>query len=102
MDVIVVSHARGKTWKLRLDAAHFTLWLPLALILVGTLSLSFALGYAANGGKGLLPEHLMTSWNAEIKAQRAELQRQRDFELVDTLRRLVSQQQQVQVKGPQR
>lgn len=73
MDVIVVSHARGKTWKLRLDAAHFTLWMPLALILIGTLSLSFALGYAANGGQGLLPEHLMTSWNAEIKAQRAEL-----------------------------
>lgn len=31
-----------------------------------------------------------------------ELQRQRDYELVDTLRRLVSQQQQAQVRGPQR
>lgn len=31
-----------------------------------------------------------------------ELQRQRDYELVDTLRRLVSQQNQAQLKGPQR
>ncbi|MES2683912.1 MAG: M23 family metallopeptidase [Pseudomonadota bacterium] len=73
MDVIVVSHARGKTWKLRLDAAHFTLWMPLALLVVGALSLSFAVGYHANSGQSLLPEHLMASWNAEIKSQRQEL-----------------------------
>jgi len=73
MDVIVVSHSRGKTWKLRLDAAHFTFWMPMALLVIGALSLSFAVGYHANGGQGLLPEHLMASWNAEIKAQRQEL-----------------------------
>ncbi len=75
MDVIVVSHARGKTWKLRLDTAHFHLWLPVLLLAVGALSLSFSVGYYANGksGKGLLPEHLMTSWSAEIKAQREAL-----------------------------
>lgn len=73
MDVIVVSHSRGKTWKLRLDAAHFTFWLPMALLIVGALSLSFAGGYYANHSSGLMPEHLMTRWNAEIKAQREEL-----------------------------
>ena len=73
MDVIVVSHARGKTWKLQLDTAHFHLWLPAAFLLAGFMLLSFTIGYHANGGKGLLPEHLMTSWNAEIKAQRQDL-----------------------------
>lgn len=73
MDVIVVSHTRGKTWKLQLDAAHFHLWLPAALLVLGGLMLSFTLGYHANGGQGLLPEHLMTSWNAEIKSQREDL-----------------------------
>ncbi len=73
MDVIVVSHTRGKTWKLRLDAAHFTFWMPVALMICGALSLSFAVGYYANSGQGLLPTHLMSSWNAELKAQRLEL-----------------------------
>ncbi len=73
MDLIVVSHARGKTWNLRLDAAHCYLWLPLVLLAVGALSLSFSVGYYANSGKGILPEHLMNSWNAEIKAQRQGL-----------------------------
>ncbi|MDO9452735.1 MAG: M23 family metallopeptidase [Stagnimonas sp.] len=74
MDVIVVSHARGKTWKLRFDVAHFHLWLPMALLVVGALSISFTMGYYANRGQsGLLPEHLMTRWNAEIEAQRQDL-----------------------------
>ena len=72
MDVIVVSHARGKTWKLRLDLAHFYLWLPVALVLVGAMSLSFAVGYHANGGQGMLPISLTKQWDAEIKAQRQE------------------------------
>ena len=75
MDFIVVSHARGKTWKLRLDAAHSYLWMPAALLVLGALAVSFSIGYYANGrsGKGVLPEHLMTSWNAEIKSQRQDL-----------------------------
>lgn len=73
MDVIVVSHARGKTWKIRLDAAHLHLWLPLALLLVSVVGLSFVGGYYANRSQSLLPEHLMSSWNAEIKAQRVAL-----------------------------
>jgi len=73
MDVIVVSHARGKTWKLRLDAAHLHLWLPLAFVAAGALALSFAVGYYANRGQGLLPETVMARWTAEINAQRQEL-----------------------------
>lgn len=73
MDVIVVSHARGKTWKLRLDAAHFMIWMPLLLLLCGVVSLSFALGYQANRSQGLLPQPLMASWSAEITAQRQAL-----------------------------
>lgn len=73
MDLIVVSHARGKTWNVRLDAAHVYLWLPAVLVLLGALALSFSIGYHAKGGKGILPEHLMKNWNTEIQAQRHEL-----------------------------
>ncbi len=73
MDVIVVSHARGKTWKLRLDAAHSYLWLPVVLVLAGALCLSFVGGYYANAGQGLVPSPLMAKWSAEIATQRQEL-----------------------------
>jgi murein DD-endopeptidase MepM/ murein hydrolase activator NlpD len=78
MDVIVVSHARGKTWKLRFDLAHFHLWLPLALVALGCMALSFTLGYFVNRSDGLLPQPLVASWHSEIKAQRAALASARD------------------------
>ena len=73
MDVIVVSHARGKTWKLRFDLAHFHLLLPVGLVVVGLMALCFTAGYFANRGHGLMPESLMANWNAELKAQRQDL-----------------------------
>ena len=75
MDVIVVSHARGKTWKLRLDAAHFHLWLPVAFLAAGALALSFSVGYYANShsDQALMPDPLLKQWNAEIQTQRVEL-----------------------------
>ena len=73
MDVIVVSHARGRTWKLRLDAAHFHLWLPALLVVVGLLSTSFVAGYYTSRGHGLLPAHLMHRWNAELQTERQYL-----------------------------
>ena len=73
MDVIVVSHKRGKTWKLRLDFAHLQLWVPVAMVLLGIVCLSFAAGHYTQSGRGFMPESLLQSWNAEIKAQRSEL-----------------------------
>jgi len=73
MDVIVVSHKRGKTWKLRLDVAHFYVWLPPMFVAGGLLALSFAAGYYSSRGEGLFPAHLIHRWNAEIQAQRQNL-----------------------------
>ena len=73
MDVIVVSHARGKTWKLRLDAAHFYVWLPVVLAAVGLLTISFVAGTYAGHGQGLLPAHLLHSWRTEIQTERQNL-----------------------------
>ena len=73
MDVIVVSHARGKTWKLRFDLAHFHLWLPMGLVAVGVMALCFTFGYFANRSEGLFPESLLATWQQEIKAQRQDL-----------------------------
>lgn len=73
MDIIVVSHKRGRTWKLRLDFAHLFSWAPWALASLALLSLSFTAGYWVNGQTGLLPVHLAERWGSEIKSQRAEL-----------------------------
>lgn len=73
MDVIVVSHARGKTWKLRLDAAHFHIWLPALFAVAGLLTMSFVSGYYTSRGHGLLPAHLMHRWNAELQTERQNL-----------------------------
>lgn len=73
MDFIVVSHARGKTWKLRFDFAHAALWLPLAMVVFGVIALSFTVGYYANRSQGLLPESLVSRWHHEIQDQRNAL-----------------------------
>jgi len=79
MDFIVVSHRRGKTWKLRLDAAHAALWLPVVLVIAGLVTLSFTAGYFLRGDSKGLPEPLLVRWNAELSAQRAELASAREL-----------------------
>lgn len=71
MDIILVSHKRGKTWRFSLGATLS--WLPLALVAGLVMGLGFGAGYLANGHTGLLPATLAKRWNQEIKAQREEL-----------------------------
>src|SRR3546814_17539771 len=51
MDIIVVSHQRGRTWRMRLEVRHVVGWLPFALIAILLLSSSYAVGYWTRGGR---------------------------------------------------
>ncbi|HEX4895287.1 MAG TPA: M23 family metallopeptidase [Solimonas sp.] len=73
MDIIVVSHKRGRTWRLKLDARHFLSWLPYAVVASLVLAFSFLLGFWARGEGAVLPQSLVTSWAQEVRDQRAAL-----------------------------
>lgn len=73
MDIILVSHKRGKTWQLRLGWSQVQLWLPLALVAVLLTGLGYGLGHLAGGQTSLMPSALAKRWNHEISSQRAEL-----------------------------
>ncbi|MGH8445928.1 MAG: M23 family metallopeptidase [Solimonas sp.] len=73
MDIIVVSHKRGKTWRLRLDARHVFGWLPFAVLGTLLISASFAVGYYTRGGSSVLPPRLVAAWAKEVEQQRQSL-----------------------------
>jgi len=78
MDIIVVSHQRGRTWRLRLDVRNVLGWLPFALIGVLLLSASYAVGYWTRGGSSVLPPRLVATWAKEVEQQRAALGKARE------------------------
>lgn len=73
MDIIVVSHSRGRTWQLRLEARRVWGWLPLAAVAIGMLGLSFVAGMNLQSDRGLLPKRIVGVWGAEFSQQREEL-----------------------------
>src|SRR3546814_19521566 len=73
MDIIVVSHQRGRTWRMRLDVRHVLGWLPFALIAILLLSSSYAVGYWTRGGSSVVPPRLVAKWAKEVEQQRAAL-----------------------------
>ncbi len=73
MDIIVVSHSRGRTWRLRLEARRVWGWLPLAAIAIGVLGLTFVAGMNLQSDRGLLPKRIAGVWSTEFSQQRDEL-----------------------------
>ncbi|WP_028009001.1 M23 family metallopeptidase [Solimonas flava] len=73
MDIIVVSHQRGRTWRLRLDVRHVWGWLPFALAGLFLIGASFAVGYWTRGGSSVLPPRLVAAWAQEVEQQRHAL-----------------------------
>lgn len=73
MDIILVSHTRGRTWRLRLGWSQVHTWLPLVLVACALVGLGFGIGHLSGGQTGLLPTALAKRWNHEISAQRDEL-----------------------------
>ncbi|MFT4045493.1 MAG: M23 family metallopeptidase [Solimonas sp.] len=73
MDIIVISHQRGRTWRLRLDPRHVFGWLPFACAGLLLLAASFAVGYWTRGGSSVLPPGLVANWAREVEQQRQDL-----------------------------
>ncbi len=76
MDIIVVSHKRGRTWRFPLDLRHTLAWLPLVGVTVIVLSAAFFVGFlvrgAADSGE-TLQSNLLTAWSREVRLQRVAL-----------------------------
>ncbi|HEY0973102.1 MAG TPA: M23 family metallopeptidase [Solimonas sp.] len=76
MDIIVVSHKRGRTWRIQLGARRVMTWAPVALVVVLLVSLSATAGYwmrGAGGGDAVLPQSLVSAWAQEVESQRQAL-----------------------------
>jgi len=78
MDIIVVSHTRGRTWRLKLAPGNILAWLPLAVIVAAVCSVSFLAGYASRGEGSVMPSGLIGAWSREVQAQKIELARARE------------------------
>jgi murein DD-endopeptidase MepM/ murein hydrolase activator NlpD len=73
MDIIVVSHERGRIWRFRLGLRRVGVWLPFAALGLALLSLSFAVGYWTRDGSSALPPRLVATWAREVEQQRTAL-----------------------------
>lgn len=73
MDLIVVSHARGRTWRFRLDPRSVFTWLPLGLIALAASAVCFTAGWWLKPNTGSLPSPVLSAWADEFKQQQQEL-----------------------------
>jgi murein DD-endopeptidase MepM/ murein hydrolase activator NlpD len=77
MDIIVISHKRGRTWRFNADPRNILAWLPIALGVFLFCGLSFSVGYLVRGDGSVLPADLVSMWAREVGAQRGELAKAR-------------------------
>ena len=79
MDIILVSHKRGRTWRVTLTTRHLMGWLPPALAGVVVFAATLALGYWLKSVDGRLPVDIVGMWSGELSQQRAELTATREL-----------------------
>ncbi len=83
MDIIVVSHTRGRTWRIALDPRRIICWLPLVAVTTIVLSLGFGAGMLIGGRSpdperpSSLPSSLLATWSSEVRTQRTALEQAR-------------------------
>ncbi|MDD3763191.1 MAG: M23 family metallopeptidase [Nevskiales bacterium] len=79
MDIIVVSHKRGRTWKIPLDLRHAYLLLPVVLLVALLVTAAFSLGRLdfSTAPDTSLPEGLVAGWAQEAEAQRSAIKEAR-------------------------
>jgi murein DD-endopeptidase MepM/ murein hydrolase activator NlpD len=79
MDIIVVSHTRGRTWRFRFLPGRILSWLPILICGLLLCSVGFGAGFVARGETtSLLPDRLARKWSDELLAQRSEIGRARE------------------------
>lgn len=77
MEIILVSHRRGRTWRLGLNRQSLMSWLPVAGALFAFGITMFMAGYWVRPSQGLLPSNVARQWQKEMTQQRAELEQTR-------------------------
>jgi murein DD-endopeptidase MepM/ murein hydrolase activator NlpD len=82
MDIILISHKRGRTWRLTLSTRHVLGWLPAAVVASLLFVATLAGGYWLKSIDGRLPVSVVGMWANELSQQRAQLTQTR--EMVET------------------
>jgi murein DD-endopeptidase MepM/ murein hydrolase activator NlpD len=74
MEVILVSHKRGRTWKFQLELLSLRTWLPLAAAMTVFGAVLLAAGYWLRPvTRSVIPQNVAGNWSTELDRQRAEL-----------------------------
>lgn len=73
MDIILISHRRGRTWRLTLSTRHLLGWVPAVLAASVVLSATAAVGYWVKSVDGRNPVDIVGMWAGELEQQRAQL-----------------------------
>jgi murein DD-endopeptidase MepM/ murein hydrolase activator NlpD len=79
MDVILISHKRGRTWRLTLSTRYLLGWLPAAVVASLLFGATVAIGYWVKALDGRLPVDIVGMWAEEIAQQRAALAQTREM-----------------------
>ncbi|MBI2384224.1 MAG: M23 family metallopeptidase [Gammaproteobacteria bacterium] len=78
MDIILVSHKRGRTWRVSLQPGNILGWVPVVLGFGLICATSFAVGYGVKAFNDRLPVDIYGMWAGELQQQRAEVARMRE------------------------
>ena len=79
MDIILVSHKRGRTWRVTLTTRQLMGWLPAACAGALVLGVTLALGYWLKSIDGRNPVDIVGMWAGELQQQRAQLAQTREL-----------------------
>lgn len=74
MDIIVVSHERGRTWRFRWNPRSVISWLPIVAVGLTVCGAVFAAGYSLRGEGTVVPASLLGAWTEQAEAERLELE----------------------------
>lgn len=79
MDIILISHKRGRTWRLTLSSRHILGWLPAAVVVSLLFTATLAGGYWLKSMDGRLPVNVVGMWAGELQQQRQQLASTREM-----------------------
>jgi murein DD-endopeptidase MepM/ murein hydrolase activator NlpD len=79
MDIILVSHKRGRTWRVTLTTRHLMGWLPPAVVGVLVFCATVAIGYGIKAVDGRSPVDIVGMWAGELQQQRTQLAATREL-----------------------
>src|SRR6185369_10958265 len=79
MDIILVSHKRGRTWRLTLTTRHVLGWLPAAAVGALAFAATLGLGYWIKSIDGRLPVEVVSLWAGELQQEHKQLAATREL-----------------------